>query len=265
MREDTEVAKKRQTFLLKIADVFLAKPVGHKFTVEDLLAALNISHENQRQFERRLRDVRAKLYDLKYENKMYWLASHERRQIADTGGIGGTLRAEILNAANGRCGMCGKTIADDGIKLVVDHRVPRNWGGKTDRANLWAICQDCNIQKRDFFATLPEDAMASCMGYELPIQRIGELLKHYKGKMVSRKLLEVAGEGQDEWTRRLRELRELGWKIERIHDAGETGKYAITYRLIESKPWPDDIPEAIRKYRRNVANRRQSTESEPDE
>lgn len=249
----------------QVIALFKQHPVGHRLTVMEMRAALGLKDGEQRQFERRLRQIRAAGYDFPWEGVTYWFNSFECNPVADTQEIGGTLRARILNAANGQCAMCGKNIKEDHVKLVVDHRIPRNWGGETEPSNLQGLCQTCNIQKRDYFATLPDDAMKACMKFELPVQRIGELLKYFKGKMVPRRLLEVAGEGQDEWTRRRRELNELGWKYARVHDPSEKGKYSIAFRLIESKPWPADIRAAIREHRRNVKKRRASKEIEPDE
>jgi len=32
--------------------------------------------------------------------------------------------------------------------LVVDHKIPREWGGETVSENLEAICEDCNAGKK---------------------------------------------------------------------------------------------------------------------
>src|SRR5207249_10744590 len=51
-------------------------------------------------------------------------------------------RAEILLLADARCEMCGRTIQEHPISLVVDHRIPRDWGGGNLAENLWAICEE---------------------------------------------------------------------------------------------------------------------------
>ncbi len=70
----------------------------------------------------------------------------KRKDITDEGGINIRLRAEVPYNAHGRCRICRKTIAGDGIKLVVGHKKPRARGGTNDRENLRAICVPCNAQ-----------------------------------------------------------------------------------------------------------------------
>lgn len=140
--------------------------------------------------------------------------------------------------------MCGKTIAEDRIKLVIDHRVPREWGGTNDRDNLWAICEPCNIFKRDFFGTLPKSVMKKCMGHKLAVVRIGELLKVFKGEVVPRDLLKIVGM-EDGWVRWLRELRDLGWKVEYVRVKGRKGAARHSYRQVKSRPWQNDVKSVI--------------------
>lgn len=59
-----------------------------------------------------------------------------------------SLRFRILKRDGYRCQICGAT-AQDGVKLEVDHKVPRAKGGPTVIENLWALCFPCNRGKRD--------------------------------------------------------------------------------------------------------------------
>ncbi len=220
---------------------------GHQFAIEDLRAALPPEFAGQGDLPRRLRDLRSWTgYKVPAKGKTYTIVSLKRgKKTANTDPVSGKLAAQVRLAAHGRCQMCGKTIADDGIKLVVDHRVPREWGGSsTDPDNLWAICEPCNIAKRDFFATLPVSVMSRCMSPKEPTERIGELLKAFEGKLCPRSLLEVVGR-DDDWPRRLRELRDLGWKVEHCYDTTAKGKYRNAYKLTKWLPWPADIRQAI--------------------
>ena len=58
------------------------------------------------------------------------------------------LRFAILKRDNYRCRLCGRS-ADDGVKLEVDHRIPRAKGGVDTHVNLWTLCFECNNGKRD--------------------------------------------------------------------------------------------------------------------
>lgn len=57
-------------------------------------------------------------------------------------------RARILKRDGSICQMCGAGI-EDGVKLHVDHRVPRAKGGTSDDDNLWTLCHMCNGGKSD--------------------------------------------------------------------------------------------------------------------
>ena len=37
------------------------------------------------------------------------------------------------------------------MTVVVDHKIPIEWGGRDDDENLWAICEDCSIGKAENF------------------------------------------------------------------------------------------------------------------
>lgn len=241
----------------KILDVFLTAGIGVPLTIGQVRDALDEDAGSQEALARRMRHLRSLGYDLPCVSRKYTLQSATPRRKANVETVSGKLRAEVLNAANGRCEMCGNTIKEDRIKLQVDHRVPREWGGANDRSNLWAICELCNIGKRNFFESVDQQVMRKCMRYDLPVQRIGELLKAFDGQPVPRRLLDVVAEGADSWPRRLRELRELGWEVRHVHDPSEKGKYIHTYRLARSQPWPSDIPGAIRKHRAEIKRNRQ--------
>ena len=60
----------------------------------------------------------------------------ERSDVSDEGDINIRVKAAVRHAAHGRCQMCGKTLVEDHIKLVVDHKRPKAWGGTNDLENL---------------------------------------------------------------------------------------------------------------------------------
>jgi HNH endonuclease len=130
----------------------------------------------------------------------------EKLQVSDEGHINLKLRAEVIHAAHGRCQMCGSTVQRDGVKLVVDHKKPRDWGGGNERENLWAICENCNSGKKAFFSSIDTDLMKKATGHKSVHVRIGELLKAVGvGKRTPSSLIEVVAD-QDDWQKRLREL-----------------------------------------------------------
>jgi 5-methylcytosine-specific restriction endonuclease McrA len=176
----------------------------------------------------------------------------ERADISDEGDINIRVKAEVRHAAHGRCQMCGKTIAEDGIKLVVDHKKPRAWGGTNDRTNLWAICEECNAGKKAYFSSLNVDPemMKKVIAHQSVHIRIGELLKAIGiGNRTPSSLLEVVAD-QDDWQKRLRELRYpvIGWDVETSRYKGSSGKVLVDYILRSYKPWPEDPTGAIRQF-----------------
>jgi len=162
-------------------------------------------------------------------------------------------RALALSMAGGRCQMCGKTVAEDGIKLVVDHRVPLRWGGSNDIENLWAICSKDNADKQAFFATLEgehDKKIEAAIKAQDVWHRMGELMRAFGvgGKIPSEMLAMVAsygGDYHDDWQRRLRELRERGFDYE-FKKRKEDGRWRTTYIVKEvgpppPYPWPGRI------------------------
>lgn len=171
------------------------------------------------------------------------LAAPRERRAA----ISGRVRAAVLKAA--RCAMCGRTPLEDGIKLAVDHKVPLEWGGTNGAENLQPLCEECNSGKKAHFAEYDEHSgqIRRAANHAEPQKRIGELLKAFDGGWVSDDLLEVvanAKEHQADWHRRLRELRDLGWRIE-TRRKKEGRRVRTYYRAAQWREWP---PGPLRTY-----------------
>jgi hypothetical protein len=176
----------------------------------------------------------------------------ERTGVTDEGQVGQRLRAEVIHAARGRCQMCGQTVEKHGITLVVDHKRPRDWGGSNGGENLWAICEECNAGKKAFFDSLnaTPEMMKQVMNHESVHVRIGELLKAVGvGNRTPSSLLEVVAD-QDDWQKRLRELRYpvIGWEIETHGYKSTAGRKLVDYVLRSCKPWPEDPTGTIRRF-----------------
>lgn len=162
--------------------------------------------------------------------------------------ISSRLRAQALSS--GRCAMCGRTPVDHEVALEVSLRVPAEWGGANDPENLWPLCQDCHQGRREYLQTFAryESQISRAASLDEPQRRIGELLKAFRGDWVSSELIGVvasAREYQEDFQRRIRDLRYLGWKIEqqkRYHEGDRVKSY---YRLVYAAPWPDNIRTAI--------------------
>lgn len=227
----------------------------------EMRTALALPSEEQGQFGRRRREIYHyhEIAKKRFGKKVVYIYVGPREQPLDSTPINKTLRAQIINAAHGRCGMCGRTIVKHGIALVVDHKKPRAWGGKTEPDNLWAICEDCNQGKKHLFASVDTTAMRSAVRHDSVHVRIGELLKGAGvGVPVPSSWLDIVAE-QDEWRKRLRELRYLGWEIKASRAGLPGGRFQSAYTLEKFTDWPPDPTGWIRKYeqdreKRNKAN-----------
>ena len=68
-------------------------------------------------------------------------------RLLDEDPISDSLRFQVLKAAEARCQLCG--ISAKKRPLDVDHIIPRSRGGKTEHANLQALCSKCNRSKKN--------------------------------------------------------------------------------------------------------------------
>jgi len=218
--------------------------------------------EEQTHLDRRKRDLKkwfviekitsTVIVDSKKRTVTLYRYKGKRQHITDQGQVSQRLRAEVIHSAHGRCQMCGKTIEANGVTLVVDHKKPREWGGSNDRQNLWAICEECNAGKKAYFSSLnvDSDMMKKVMAHESVHVRIGELLKAVGvDKRTPSSLLDVVAD-QDDWQKRLRELRYpvIGWEIDTQLYKSASGKKQADYILRSYKPWPDDPSGTIRRF-----------------
>jgi hypothetical protein len=177
-----------------------------------------------------------------------------REKPRDTTPISLRLQAQARHAARGRCGMCGRTIEKHGVVLVVDHKIPRDWGGPTEAENLWAICEDCNAGKKNYFKSVDATWMRNVMKHKSVHMRIGETLKAFKAEPVPAQVMSFVA-NQDDWKKRARELRYLGWNIKVFNRKLPNGRISSFYKLIQSAVWPDDPTGVIRRYERERARR----------
>jgi hypothetical protein len=209
--------------------------------------------EDQSQADRRVRELR-RYFDIEAvrvgNGHRYLLRGWSATRPADAGvAISLRRRAEVL--APQRCAQCGRTPLGDHVKLVVDHKVPQSWGGDSEPENLQPLCEDCSAGKRDYFRSFEAHAeqIRAAIGYEEPQKRIGELLRAFGGGWVRSDLLGIVASAksfQDDWQRRMRDLRFLGWDYQHEKRYAEGSRVWTYYRLTDSAPWPENISQAIR-------------------
>jgi hypothetical protein len=134
----TGISKPGQIHLL-IIDVMKRFPDGVSGgQIRQELEKGGLKAEDQTHLDRRKRDLKkwfvirkkssSVIVDGKKRNVMLYQYGGERKNVTDEGQIGIKLRAEVIHSAHGRCQMCGRTVTQHGIVLVVGCRKYRAFG-----------------------------------------------------------------------------------------------------------------------------------------
>lgn len=184
-------------------------------------------------------DVPARLMDGEHRYPLLgWRPTGPR---AGRPNISAKMRSQVL--APQRCAQCGNTPLEDGIKLVVDHKVPREWGGGDEFENLQPLCEECNGGKKAWYQTYNThaDRIREAITHGEVHRRIGELLKAFTGEWIYTELIGIVASAtayQDDYQKRLRELRTLGWVIDVEKRYNEAARVRTYYRCTHSEPWP---------------------------
>jgi HNH endonuclease len=144
--------------------------------------------------------------------------------------------------------------------LQVDHKIPKEWGGSDALENLQPLCEACNRGKKNLFASYDKhaDAIRAAIHHDSVHLRIGELLRALAPAWVRSDVIDMVasppGDYQEDWQRRIRELRDLGWDYE-TRKRRENGRVWSYYRMTQVAEWPTgNLRTAIA--RGNLARRR---------
>lgn len=229
----------------RLVEVLRAHPEG--LSILEIREVLGLSTGEQSQLRRRIAELdnRYVIHRKRQGRDTLYVLVGERSSPIDTKPVDKTTRARILHIAGQRCQMCGRSVAEDQIRLHVDHKIPQGWGSDNDDDNLWALCSECNEGKRNFFASITDPRVQTAMLHTSVHVRMGELLKAFNGEPVPKAYLAIVAHTHDDFEKRLRELRVLGWRY-RFQRRREDGR-ARTYFILEHwEPWPDNPAAAIR-------------------
>ena len=131
----------------------------------------------------------------------------ERRRISRK------LRFQILYRDGFRCRACGRG-PSNGVKLVIDHIIPVDWGGTTVESNLQALCEECNAGKQAWVGGKPPEVMQQILSQPTVEARIEALFEAFPNQDVPSSLIQLISKGALDWQRALRRIRErTGKKI----------------------------------------------------
>ena len=219
--------------------------------------------EGQQHLDRRLRDLDPHfIIKRKRSGKrtIYQLVGERPEGDYDYAIISKKVRAKILTRDGRRCRMCGRTVDEDQIKLHIDHKIPREWGGSTEAENLWALCSGCNEGKRNYFASFDPKLMGEILKHASVHRRLAELLRAKSKEWIDCDLLEFVANFDDyqtDWRKRLRELRYFDLQISTRNK--RIGKRTVSYYRLENwKDLPEDLSAAARKFEKDRARSNKS-------
>lgn len=229
----------------RILELLTENPDG--LSITEIRKRLELGGEEQQHLDRRIRDLDEEhiIERVRKEGATLYVYKGIRDLPRKRGPIHQKVRAEVLINAHGTCAMCGRTIQKDGIKLEVDHIVPVEWGGTSDIWNLQALCSEDNAAKKAYFAGFDPRLMKKVYAFPKVHQRIGQLLIALRPNYVESSLLGAVA-GQEDWQKRLRELRTIGWEIAVKKIRHKNGRVTSAYRAEKSTELSDDPAADIR-------------------
>lgn len=116
------------------------------------------------------------------------------------------LRYAVLHRDKSTCQRCGRT-PKDGVKLHIDHKIPVDMGGKSDIDNLWVLCEDCNLGKKNLFIDEDSEKMKIVLAKKSGYQRLKTYIELTPNKVLEPEKLQIISNVRD-WTRSLRKIRQ---------------------------------------------------------
>lgn len=221
------------------------------------------------QLQRRRRQL-AEVFCIEHvSGHRYKIVDWQLEEKPASGNMNRRVRFEVLQS--GRCNRCGHTVEDDGVKLVVDHVIPRRWGGSDDISNLQPLCEECNGGKKDYYGTFDQysDEIREAVNYDEPHRRIAAILLAFKGRAAPAELIGAvasAKQYQEDWQKRLRELRYFGWEIRATRSTTGGARVRVSYRASVTTTLPgSDLSVAVRRIERQRARaKRVASQSNAD-
>src|SRR5581483_5889466 len=108
-------------------------------------------------------------------------------------------RYRILQRDNSTCQRCGKGVLDK-VKLVIDHKIPANLGGKSTDDNLWVLCEECNLGKKHWFNDQNAEEMKVLFQIDSGMKKLEKFFKMHPNELLDTTTLSIIS-GIRDWTR----------------------------------------------------------------
>jgi 5-methylcytosine-specific restriction endonuclease McrA len=239
----------------RVLELLKDNPAG--LTITDIRRKLELSGDEHQHLDRRIRDLDEEhvITRVRKDGATLYVYVEVRKIPRARGPIHPKIRAQVLLNAHGACAMCGRTIDADGIRLEIDHIVPVEWGGSSELSNLQALCSEDNAAKKAYFSGFDPALMKRVYSFPKVHQRIGELLNALRPEYVESALLGAVA-GQEDWHKRLRELRTLGWIIKVKKTKEASGRVRSAYKVEKSTPLSDDPAADVRRIEKERKDRK---------
>src|SRR5438270_3836366 len=239
----------------RILDLLIAHPNG--LSITQIRQLLKLSGDQQQHLDRRMRDLdeEHEIERVRKDGPLLYVYKGPRATPRKRDPIHRNVRGQVLLRANGACAMCGRTIAKHGITLQIDHIIPVEWGGSSKIENLQALCEEDNAAKKAYFAGFDQELMKKVFAFSKVHHRIGQLLIALQPGYVESFLLEAVA-AQDDWQKRLRELRTLGWEIEVKKMKQPNGRVTSAYKVQKWNELSDNPAADIRRIEKERGGKR---------
>lgn len=131
---------------------------------------------------------------------------NEFSKVSKRSGLSSKQKYKIRNRDGHLCQSCGKG-AKDNVKLHVDHKIPLEWGGTNLDDNLWVLCEECNLGKKNFFKDdFDIKTMKAVYAENSGYRRLLILFQESPNKKFSPAILQGIA-GIRDWTRTIRNIR----------------------------------------------------------
>lgn len=233
----------------RILDLLSENPQG--LSITEIRRMLKLKGTEHQHLDRRVRDLDAayEIERVRDRGALLYVLKGLRTSPRGRVPIRPKIRAEVLSEAQGACAMCGRTIKEDGIKLQIDHIIPVEWGGTSDKWNLQALCAEDNAAKKASYSGFDPRVMKRVFSHSKVHQRIGELLIQMRPNYVEGWLIGRVAQ-QEDWHKRLRELRVLGWEISFRKTKQPNGRVTTAYKVEKWTRLSGDPAQDIRKLER---------------
>lgn len=202
---------------------FLRNP--HKIIDRDTLSDIADAHG----WARAIRFLRSEGWQIETLKNGYRLNSLEKIITnKNREPINRRIRYAVLQRDDSTCQRCGRTVKDK-IKLEVDHKIPVDWGGKTELDNLWTLCNECNGGKKNLFSDQDDSIMKIVMNEPNGYKRMVKYFELVPNVVIEPITFDIIS-GIRDWERTLRLIRsKLKMDIEWIRPTKEHPKGGYIY------------------------------------